>query len=480
MPPRGSPLPALSQAELDLLALLIDSPRFWPQLAAPTECDAAPAFADLDSVFQSVASDLATLPREQAGFYRYLSLTNRSNAVCDAGELEGDRRALSLGLNLLSLNPTLHAPVAIGDARQLYRIDLRELDWARSIEVGGVSFGDVWEAIAAESPYSVAFTGEAAGQAAAATGTAFPLLFADHVLDQALAGELYYAILGLRPAETWSEFELRALGVDVDLALRNGLVQRGGTTRSRDTQSDRLVERLDLAGQGVLWRVSDYPNDGNASIFDDPFDYGREQDQAIFSLPNGLFAFLAIGGNDALVPEGKVLFDTLADPLPVRGPASCLACHASGLIPVVDELKAVYVRNAREIGLDAAETDLLERIYPEPAAFLELFAADSAQFQQQARNQLQLPSTGSDPVTAASLRFDAPLTLRSAAGELGVRPDVLAGSLPRWLSPLEGGTLGRDAFAAVYVASLCVLSEPLANRPDATACERAVEALGGP
>jgi hypothetical protein len=76
----------------------------------------------------------------------------------------------------------------------------------------------------------------------------------------------------------------------------------------------------------------------------------------------------------------------------------------------------------------------------------------------------------------AALRFDAPPALCSAAGELGVRPDVLAGSLPRWLPPLQSGTLGRDAFVAVYVASVCALSEPLANRPDATACERAVQA----
>ena len=61
-----------------------------------------------------------------------------------------------------------------------------------------------------------------------------------------------------------------------------------------------------------------------------------------------------------------------------------------------------------------------------------------------------------------------------------MRPEVLAGSLPRWLAPLQSGTLGRDAFATVYVASLCVLSEPRANRPGAATRERAVQALGGP
>ena len=476
MPPPGSVVPPLHRDELDVLALLIDSPRYWPEIAAPADCEAA-SFADLDSVFQSVASDLATLPGAERGFYRYLSLSNRSNALCDPAELEGDRGALLLGLNMLSLSPTLHTPLAIDEARQLYRVDLRELEWTRSIAVGGHSFRDVWEAIAAQSPYSVEFTGEAATQAQADTGTNFPLLFADHVLDQALAGELYYAILGFRPAESWYEFELRVLGLDWNLEILNGLARRAGTTRSRNTHKDRLVERHELAGRGVLWLSSDYDNGGGSSIFDDPFDYGWGQMQAIFTLPNGLSGFVALDYG-TLAAESDVVFDTLQDPLPAHGAASCLACHVSGLIPIVDELKEVYITHAREIGLNAAELEQVEALYPGPSAFLELIAQDSAQFQQ-ARNQLQLPSTGSDPVAQASLRFGAPLTLRDAAAELGVRPDVLAGNLPRWLSPLQSGTLGRNAFAAVYVASLCVLSEPLANRPDAAACERALEAAGG-
>jgi hypothetical protein len=54
-------------------------------------------------------------------------LSNRSNALCSSAELEGDQRALLLGLNMLSLSPGLQAPVAIDEARQLYRVDLREL-----------------------------------------------------------------------------------------------------------------------------------------------------------------------------------------------------------------------------------------------------------------------------------------------------------------------------------------------------------------
>jgi len=200
----------------------------------------------------------------------------------------------------------------------------------------------------------------------------------------------------------------------------------------------------------------------------------------MFTLPNGLFGFISTDPNDGLLTDSEILFDTLDDPLPARGVVSCSACHASGLVPVVDEVKNVSLANARDIGLNANEVALLEQIYPDPSAFGELVAGDSARYGQ-ALARLQLASSGSDPVAAAALRFDAPLTLRDAAGELGVRPDVLASSLSLapWLAPLASGTLTRDAFAAVYVASLCVLNEPLGNRPDPARCERELAAVRG-
>jgi hypothetical protein len=143
-------------------------------------------------------------------------------------------------------------------------------------------------------------------------------------------------------------------------------------------------------------------------------------------------------------------------------------------------VKNVSTANAKDIGLNAEQVALLDQVYPDSSAFGELVASDSAPYGQ-ALARLQLASSGSDPVATAALRFDAPLTLRDAAGELGVRPDVLAGGLARtpWLAPLGSGTLGRDAFAAVYVASLCVLDEALENRPDRARCERELAALRG-
>jgi hypothetical protein len=45
------------------------------------------------------------------------------------------------------------------------------------------------------------------------------------------------------------------------------------------------------------------------------------------------------------------------------------------------------------------------------------------------------------------------------------------------MSVLRKGTLDRDDFTALYVASLCVLSTPDNNQPDAAVCDAAIAAL---
>jgi mono/diheme cytochrome c family protein len=480
MPPAGSGVVPLEQSDLDLLALFIDTPYFWPQLEA-AGCEAAVSSVGFDGVFRAVTADLAQASPADQPFYRYVSLGDRASAACAEAELEGDRRALSESLNLLSLSPSLHLPSAIDAAGHLYRIDLRDFDWARPLDVDAASFRDVWEAIAARSPYSVELTGEDAAQAKLATGTAFPVLFADHVLDQLLDADLYAAVLGFGPKVTFDDFLQRTFGdVPDDDDVEAGLVRRAGTTRSRVTIGDRVAERR-ANGTGVLWQSLDFTDIRNSSVFEDPFDLGwADQRQALFSLPNGLLAFATLDRSDKFVAEAALQFDQ-RQPLPARTPVACLGCHASGPIPVVDQIRAAAIENARDLGLDREELALVKQIYPEPAAFRELVAEDSRSYQQALR-QLQLPGTGSDPVAAAWLRFGTPLSLRTAAAELGVPADRLAASLPALpaaLSLLEGGTLSREAFAGVYVASLCVLSESLANCPDAAACEHAIAALQG-
>ena len=274
---------------------------------------------------------------------------------------------------------------------------------------------------------------------------------------------------------------LNELGVDEAANLEEGLVRRASTTRSRLAQGDRLVERQPLATGGALWKSFELDNSGNWSIFEDPLGYVPGPTQAMFSLPNGLFGFISAQANDALVSETPFRFDVRAASLPSRGVIMCSGCHASGLIGVVDQVKEVALKAAREIGLDTEEIALLDQTYPEPAVFADQAARDLDAYRQ-ALNALGLPTTGADPVARASLRFDEPLTLRTAAAALALPPAALAGNLPLLdpaLAPLgEGRTLGRDAFARLYVASLCVVASASENVPDPALCERLLSAPG--
>jgi hypothetical protein len=78
------------------------------------------------------------------------------------------------------------------------------------------------------------------------------------------------------------------------------------------------------------------------------------------------------------------------------------------------------------------------------------------------------------------LRFDADLSLADAAGDLGVTPEDLQNSLGLLdpaLTVLRRGTLDRDDFSTLFVASLCLLASPQENRPDPSVCSRALAQL---
>lgn len=475
-PPDRAPLRA---HELELLALWIDTPSFWPG-AAP-ECEPAASTADLEPLLQQVAADLAGWPASDQPYQRYLSLAHRASAECNSAELELERQALSKGLNMVSRDRRVHAPAALDAARTLYRIDLRDYDWRYELTIAGRTFADAWEAIAAASPYSVELTGPAAAAARSTSGTAFPLLLADHVLDAALTGELYYALLGIASPGAPSGEVLNALGIDEADNLENEELQRAVTTRSRFSGGHRIVQRQELGiRRGVLWQALEYPAPASRDPDDLafwPVDAVEGATQMMFTLPNGLFGFLISDGSSALTMPDQVVVDVLGYPLPASAAVTCSACHVAGVLPVVDEMREPALKLAREVA-DVLEIDEIEAIYPLPAELERTAQRDSDEFHGAALRQLDLRTSGRDPLAAASLRFGAPLTLRDAAAELGVSEALLRSRLPElpWLAPLTQGTLRRDDFAPLYVKSRCVLAEGSAQSPEPALCERALAA----
>ncbi len=427
-----------------------------------------------DELYRQVNADLLASAAANRPFLRYLSLNDRFVAGQCSGDLERERQALSKALNMLSIRNRVVAPTAIDPARTLYRIDLRDYDWDRPLSVNGASFVDAWETIVNNNPYAVRFEGPEASAARLASNTTVPLMFADQLLAVAMVGNLYYALIDVDVNATLGDFALNDLAIDVAQNLLDEEMIRAGTTNSRISTQDRMVERHAMGVRaGALWQSFAVGGPANQSIFEDPFGFAQEETEAIFTLPNGLLGFIIADANGNLLEESDTLLDTNRNNLQVTTAISCANCHAAGLIPVVDEVRDFVLANSGTLGLNVDEVQQIQSIYVTPQEFARQIEADTQTFYRQALTSLNLPTTGEDPVSATFLRFSEDLTLVDAAGELGVLPATLQSQLDQLdpgLSVLANGVLDRAAFTALFVPSLCILSADLQNRPEASVC----------
>jgi len=483
MPPVSSGLPAVTDADINTVSQYIDNPRFWPDVAQTgVSCAKDGQLVDFDELFQEVNDDLGRADSDDQPFFRYISLTNRFTAgVCADAALDKDRDGLVKMLNMLSIEAKIEAPVPVNDDETLYRIDLRDFQWDRAISVEGTAFNDVWEAIAANNPYAVEFIGDDADDAKADSQTTFPIQFADQMMDVAVIGNLYYAIINVDVAQPLANFISVDLGIDVDQNTLDEDQLRAGTTKSRISRQDRLVQRDDIEiRSGALWQSFDFEDDANESIFEDPFNFTPGGTEAIFTLPNGMLGFIIADANDAIVEDSDILLDTNQNNFRAITSVSCSNCHAAGLIPVVDEVREVAIANARDIGLNRDEVEQLEGIYVSPQEFARQVTEDSQGFYQRALQLADLPIQGGDPVSNVFLRFDQDMRIDDAAGDLGVTPNELQDNLDLLdpvLSTLDRNTIDRDDFTAVFIDSLCIMSTPLENQPDPVVCQAAADLL---
>jgi mono/diheme cytochrome c family protein len=480
MPPVSANLPAVTDADIAIVSSFIDNPRFWPDYVGTAEnCTDKGQLVDFDQLFEDVNRDLREADADDALFYRYISLTNRFTAGQCAESLDKDRQGLTKMINMLSVNAQIRQPVPVNDEETLFRVDLRDLDWDVAVSVNGTAFNDKWEAIADANPYAVEFVGDDADDAKADSGTLFPVQFADQMMDVAIIGNLYYALVDVDVAQPLGDFILNDLGIDVDqntLDIKDQI--RAGTTKSRISRQDRVVERDEIAVRsGALWQSFDFEdNAGNESIFEDVFDFTPGGSEAIFTLPNGLLAFVIADANDNIVEDSDILLDTSQNNFRAITSVSCSNCHSTGLIPVVDEVRAISLANARDIGLDRDEVEQIEGIYVSPAEFAAQVKEDSEGFFQRALQKADLPTQGADPVSSVFLRFDQDIRIEDAAGDLGLTPDQLKenlSDLDPQLQVLDRGTLDRDDFTNLYIQSLCILSTVLDNQPAAADCDAA-------
>jgi mono/diheme cytochrome c family protein len=467
MPPLGTSGPRPSDRDIAVVADFVDNPLFWPEYRPAESCEGQ--LLTFDQLYSDIERDLREQESRDRPFTRYLTLANRYNAGVCADALDRERFAILKVVNMLSTRATIGTPTPIDDDKLTFRIDIRDYNWDEGIN----NFRDGWEAIIAESPYAVPFVGDQADNAREDAETDVPVLNADAFVDAAALGDLYYALIGVDTNQRLADFVSNDLGIDVQGDLEDGDVVRAGTTRSAISREDRVVERLRIGGrQGVLWQSFDSaPGGGGGSIFSDPFNVAQGGTDAIFTLPNGMLAFIIADDNDNIVTTSNLLLDTFQDDFIARTSVSCSNCHAQGFNMVTDEVKPFVTSNRFDFQRDEFQT--VEDVYLDPADFAQVIADDSAVFQQSLQ-RAGLPTTGSDPVAGSYLRFNVDVDLTTAAGDLGVTKEDLEQNLnlldPE-LAVLRNISLERESFSDNFEASLCVMQLISKNHPDNDRCD---------
>jgi len=488
MPPAFEQKQRPNFSQIDLVGKFID------ELQIPDEgsiCDKV-AFQDVDAQIKAMATDLRNLDAEDQPFTRYLTVTYSSNAGECGRALQRQRYALFKGINNVSTNPTAKKPVAIDQDETIFRVNIKDYNWDRQIDLkddGTVLFNDGWEAIIADqaaAPYAIEYAGDQADDLKQEAGTLVPFLPVNVFIQATEFGDLYYSLIGGKA--NLFDFERDVLKVDTKVEIADDNLMRAGFSNSGVSKQERVLNRFDsgIAGGLNYWISFDFnggnggerafvangieENVANESIYADPLDFAFAGGEAIFSLPNGLQAYYvanAAGTRLATAPLGVVIDPAQNNGLVTNG-ASCNSCHSAGMISFTDTVRQYVIDNKLLYDNDTFDSVMAQ--YPSPEAFKAQMDIDSA-VHVAALAKAGLPPKTPDPVSRVYLDFQlGDVNLELAAGEFAVTPDRLKRTLalldPK-LSPLaeEGGIVEREILNEVFFDTVCTLQAVNTNAP---------------
>jgi hypothetical protein len=145
-----------------------------------------------------------------------------------------------------------------------------------------------------------------------------------------------------------------------------------------------------------------------------------------------------------------------------------------GVNPVTDEVRA-YVETNR-IDFDATTFEDVQEQFLVQSELDGVIGNDVATYETTLARAGLAPS-GVDVVSAVYQRFDGPVSLAVAAGELGLTAEVLGRDLLTVtdadppLAALATQTVRREQFEAAYSRTLCAALLSNENRPVAAVCD---------
>lgn len=433
---------------LEDLAPQPDSPTY----DEPLDCPAT--LPTVDDVHAMVLADILSEDASARPFLRYASFVNHARAGTCGSALELERTALSKLLNSTSTSAELTSPVSIDSERLVYRLDLRDYGWTRPVTVDGQSFDNGWDALIDVNPLAIEYRGSDATVIKSQAGTLIPIVPANSLVHYASRDSLYAALANIPPTKAELLAELQ---IDVEENVRTRSAVMAGTTRSIVARHNRRIERHSIGSRdGALWLTAEL-NERQNRLFTDPLTATGGESMAIYPLPNGLLAFAIFDAEGDLAVTSDFLFDTIQNDFRARSGVSCMGCHSTGLLPVVDEVRA-------NIEPDSEFFEDVNAMYIDDSSLADLIADDGDGYRA-ALSQLQIDSEGQDSVSSSSSRYDLDLTAFDMAAELMVSLARLEADRETLEPLLIGSTMDRRDFEAYYLSSLCTVQAESQNRP---------------
>lgn len=397
-------------------------------------------FLGEQSILKLIAEDLDQLPNEQVPFVRYFSLahlwndTQGKEPTTDA-DLRLIRAAVSKLVNSLSSKSAIVVPRIVDkEFGTLLAVDIRNYGWDEWH----------WNQVLSQYPYGLKVSGQAATRIYRVTGTSIPYIRADWFCATASRPPLYHALLRTPTNAKALEADLR---VNIQSNFQNGQLARAAFQKSGVSQQNRLVERHNTAGGGrYYWKSYDMkPGTGEEGDFirrplGPMFEGGTGRQLAafkhdggeiIYSLPNGLQAYMLVTGTDVRIDQGPP--DVVYDPnqhggsFLITNGISCMGCHRQGMINLpADDVRPVYERQRgqlvadRVLALFPEKESMQKMVRSDSDVFMKSIKEATGPFLQVAEDANKDISEFAEPVTKVNRRYLLNVDLATAARELGL------------------------------------------------------------
>ena len=382
MPDAGSPEAELmTDSEKELL-------RDWVKQGAPFPMRRDLQVVSDKQVMRAVRDYLFSLGVADRRFTRFYSLAQlNNNPDVTAMDLRLYRAALSKAINSLSKQTAIHLPVIVPDTNgSVLAIDLRLLGWNQR---------NLWERIVGQYPYGLSFSHVKDEELQAMynevveiSGTTLPILRADWFVVTATRPPLYHELLEI--PVTLSDLE-RQLELNLIKNFTNGDLHRSGYAKSGVSRQNRMLERHASEVTPYFWISYDFlPGQARGDLVRFPLGplfkgnpfakhaFDHDGGEVIWSLPNGLQAYMLVSGTGDRIDAGpvEVVFDrnaVLGTPSIING-ISCIYCHRHGMIKNFSD----EIRNADAVAGDVQEK--VKQLYPLNADMQKLIARDESLF----------------------------------------------------------------------------------------------------